>query len=74
MRLVSNWTDVLKRAWSVRFIVLGGALNGIAAVFPEIVGQLGLSPSMVMATTAFVSAVATLARVIRQEGLSDGEA
>jgi hypothetical protein len=71
MKLVHNWTAVLKRAWSVRFIVLGGAINGVAAVFPEIVGELGLSPSMIAALGAVVAAAAAVARVVKQEDMED---
>lgn len=32
--LIHNWRQVLKRAWSVRLIVLAGALTGIEAMLP----------------------------------------
>jgi hypothetical protein len=32
MRLVDNWRSVLKRAWSIRLLIIAGALSGIEAL------------------------------------------
>lgn len=34
MKLVANWPDVLRYAWSMRFIVLGAICGGAAVALP----------------------------------------
>lgn len=34
MQLVPDWRHVLRKAWSVRLILLAGVLTGIEAVLP----------------------------------------
>lgn len=62
-----DWRSILTKAWSVRLIVLGGAISGIDAVFPQIADAMGLSPAVMAALGALISAAAALARVVKQE-------
>ena len=34
MKLYDNWKDIVKRAWSIRFIILAGMLSGCEVVLP----------------------------------------
>ena len=34
MRLIEDWRKVLRKAWSIRLIVLAGALSGLEIVLP----------------------------------------
>jgi hypothetical protein len=34
MRLTDNWKDILRKAWSVRFIVLAAILSGAEVILP----------------------------------------
>jgi hypothetical protein len=34
VNLLSNWQEILKRAWSIRLILLAGLLTGIEAILP----------------------------------------
>jgi hypothetical protein len=34
MKLYDNWKEILKQAWSIRFIVLAGVLSGIEVILP----------------------------------------
>jgi hypothetical protein len=34
MHLYENWKDIVKKAWSIRFIVLAGVLSGIEVILP----------------------------------------
>ncbi|QDP53942.1 MAG: hypothetical protein GOVbin2937_19 [Prokaryotic dsDNA virus sp.] len=68
---VTNWRKVLTRAWSVRLIILAGALSGI-----EVATQLWLPdwPDGVLAAfSGAISAVALFARVAAQSDMEDDE-
>jgi hypothetical protein len=32
--LYSNWKDIIKKAWSIRFIILAGLLSGAEVILP----------------------------------------
>lgn len=34
MRLYDNWKDILKKAWSVRFMLLAGLLSAVEVALP----------------------------------------
>lgn len=34
MQLTEDWKVILKKAWSIRFIVLAGILSGIEVILP----------------------------------------
>jgi presenilin-like A22 family membrane protease len=34
IKLYSNWSDLLKKAWSIRFIALAGILTGAEVILP----------------------------------------
>ena len=65
MSLVENWRDVLKKAWSVRLIVLAAILSGIEAVLPMF--ETSFPNGVFVAASGFVTAGALLARVIAQK-------
>ena len=74
MTLINDWRLVLRRAWSIRLILLAGLSAG-ASVSLEIMGPdtLGLPPEIFAALAAVINAVALLARVVAQRGMSDAE-
>jgi Trk-type K+ transport system membrane component len=59
MLLINNYKEVLRKAWSVRLIVLAGVLSGLEAILPMFVSNFprGLFAvlSMVTTTGAFVA-------------------
>jgi hypothetical protein len=68
MRLLANWRDVLKRAWSIRLLVLAGVLSGLEVALPLFGWETAwwFAPlSLAVVAAAFVS------RLIAQKGLSD---
>jgi hypothetical protein len=71
MQLVSNWGRVLRRAWSVRFILAAGVLSGAEIALPY------LEPSIPSRMFAVLSAIATggalIARLVAQKGVSDAD-
>lgn len=34
MKLYGNWKDILKRAWSIRLMLLAGLLSGCEVILP----------------------------------------
>ena len=56
MRLGNNWLEILKRAWSVRFIAVAGLLTGLETVLPlaHAWGWLEWMPRGVLAGLSFV--------------------
>lgn len=34
MKLVYNWKDILRKAWSVKFMVLAAVLSGVEVILP----------------------------------------
>ena len=71
MKLLPNWRRVLSRAWSVRLIVLAGALTGIEAILPLLGDALPIPAGSFAALSFLVVAGAFVARLIAQEGLHD---
>lgn len=67
MRLYDNWREILRRSWSLRFILIAGVLSGCEVVLP----MLGdwFDPGT-FATLMFVfTAAAFIARLVAQKGI-----
>lgn len=71
MRLISNWRAVLRRAWSVRLIVIAGLLSG-AEVALEYIDPTLLPTGAMAALSALVTCAALVARIVAQTKLSEG--
>jgi hypothetical protein len=69
LHLAPNWRTILRRAWSIRLILLAGLLTGIEAVLPFIAPD-ALPPGVLPALTLVVIASAFVARLIAQKGLT----
>lgn len=50
--LIANWWQVLKRAWSIRWIVVAGLLSGLEVFLPIVDGYVASSS---IATSALVA-------------------
>lgn len=67
MRLVENWRAVIRRAWSVRFIIGAALLSALEVALPFI-DQIVIIPRGVFAAlSAFTTAGAFVARLVAQE-------
>lgn len=67
--LIHNWRQVLKRAWSVKLIVLAAVLTGIEAMLPFI--ALPIPPGLFAWLTLVVTGGAFVARFLAQREGSD---
>lgn len=67
LRLIGNWRDILRYAWSIRLMLLAGVLSGLEIILPLFADccPRGLFAvlSMLTITGAFV------ARLVAQKGL-----
>lgn len=62
--LLSDWKKILKKAWSVRLVLLSGLLSGVEIILPLYIDSL---PRGIFATLSILTAVgATVARVVAQ--------
>lgn len=69
MTLLSNWREILRKAWSIRLLLLAGLLSGIEAALPFIDDRL---PRGVFALLSLiVTAGAFVARLVAQKGVLD---
>ena len=65
MKLLTDWQDILKKAWSVRLIILAGVLTGIEAVLPFF----GKNIPGIHFITLVVVAAALIATLLAQKDL-----
>jgi hypothetical protein len=69
MKLVDNWESIIKKAWSMRLMILAAILSGVEVVLPF------LSESIPRGTFAVLSgitvAAAFVARLVAQKGISE---
>lgn len=65
MILVPNWKIIVRKAWSVRLIILAGLLSGVEAAMPFIDDQM---PRGVFAVASLlVTGAAFVARILAQK-------
>lgn len=67
VRLYPNWKEIIRKAWSIRFIVMAGILSGCEVILPlfgdDIPKNIFASLSLFFVTAAFV------ARIIAQHDI-----
>ncbi len=69
MKLVADWRRVLRRAWSVRLMILATAINGLAAVWFVLDDNM---PEWAFVVGGVLLPLAALAaRLIDQPGMRD---
>lgn len=67
MQLYPNWKELVRRAWSIRFLVLAGILSGLEVILPFFSDEI---PRNLFAILSFVAvSAAFVARLIAQKDL-----
>lgn len=67
MKLYDNWRDILKKAWSIRLMVLAGVLSAVEVVLPLFADSI---PRGIFAALSGVTvAGAFVARLIAQQDI-----
>jgi hypothetical protein len=64
MKLYDNWKEILRKAWSIRFMVIAALLSGIEIVLPMFADQF---PRNTFATLSFIFVgAAFVSRIVAQ--------
>ncbi len=71
MKLVANWRTVLRRAWSVRLIMIAAILSGAEIALPVLDGYLPIPQGVFAAMSALTTAGAFVARIVAQKDIDD---
>ena len=64
MKLYDNWKEILRKAWSIRFMVIAAVLSGIEIILPMFAEQFPRNVFAVL-SFAFVGA-AFVSRLVAQ--------
>lgn len=67
MRLYDNWREIVRRSWSLRFIILAGILSGCEVALP-LIGDHFSQGTFALLSFVFVCA-AFIARLVAQKGI-----
>jgi hypothetical protein len=71
MTLLPNWRAVLRRAWSVRLMIVAAVLSGAEIALPLLDGLLPVPRGAFAALSAFATGGAFVARLIAQRNMED---
>lgn len=69
-KLVWNWRQVLRYAWSIRLILLAGLLSGAEVALPLIHAVAPVPPGIFAALSFLATGGAFVARLVAQETVS----
>lgn len=67
MKLYPNWRDILRKAWSVRLMLVAALLSGIEVAVPIFYTAADFPPGVFAAASAMVTAAALVARIVAQK-------
>lgn len=70
MRLVRNWREVLRYAWSIRLILLAGLLSGAEVTLPLLQDILPIHRGVFAGLSALTGCGALVARIVAQKSVS----
>lgn len=73
MHLIENWKQVLRKAWSVRLMLLAGLLSGCEAVLPFFAESLPWPRWASSLLVAGVVAGAFVARIVAQPKMENAK-
>ena len=66
MRLIDNWHKVLRRAWSIRLILIAALLSGLEVALPILDGYHNFPRGWFAAASGLITMAALIARIIAQ--------
>lgn len=69
-KLVWNWRQVLRYAWSIRLILIAGLLSGAEVALPLINAVVAVPPGLFAGLSFTATAGAFVARLVAQETVS----
>jgi hypothetical protein len=72
LELLADWKNILKKAWSVRFVVFGGLCDGFVIALPYWSESIPRAPFTALAIAASIGAL--VSRVTPQKNMSNDPA
>lgn len=67
MKLYDNWREIVRRSWSLRFIIIAALLSGCEIALP-LMGDY-FAPGLFAALSFVFTASAFIARLVAQRGI-----
>jgi len=67
MRLYDNWRQILRKSWSLRFILIAGLLSGCEVALPLIGDR--FEPGVFAGLSAAFTCAAFIARLVAQKDI-----
>lgn len=67
MKLYDNWRQILRKSWTLRFIIIAGLLSGAEVALPLIGDQ--IQPGIFAGLSAACTALAFIARLVAQKDI-----
>lgn len=71
MKPVANWRAVLRRAWSIRLMILAGLLTAAEVALPLLDGFIDLPRGLFAALSGIATGGAFVARLIAQKDIEE---
>lgn len=71
MKLVDDWDQVLKKAWSVRYMAVAALFSGIEVALPYLVDD--FPHGVFAALSAIFTGAAFIARIVAQKEMGVGD-
>lgn len=71
MKLIPNARAVLRKAWSIRLMVLACLLSGLEVALPFLEGWLPVPTGTFAALSGITNACAFYARIVAQKGITN---
>lgn len=69
MRLIADWRRVLRRAWSIRLMILAGILSGVEVALPLLDGLVPAPAGVFAGLSALTTTGAFVARLLAQKDI-----
>jgi hypothetical protein len=69
MKLIADWRHVLRKAWSVRLMILAGLLSGLEVTLPLFIDAMPRNLFAVLSMLTISGAF--MARIVAQKGFGD---
>lgn len=73
MKLLPDWRNVLRKAWSIKFMVLAAIMSGAEVVMSILQPSNTLPPGVFAALAGVVTSAALVARLLAQNEAKDVE-
>lgn len=71
MKLIPNWKVVLRKAWSIKLMLLAGLLSGVEVALPFFID--GFAQGIAAGLSLAVTFAALVLRIVAQQGVANAD-